>query len=82
MDTDGSDKSRGGPRASDEETTTQSDLSSTPSEPESMSDSEPDSPSDAVSDPKSTPTDADVSNESERSIEEMLLEFDEQDGLI
>ena len=126
MDTDGSDGSRGGPGASDEETTTQSDLSSTPSEPESTSDSEPESapdsepestsdsepasdsestpaaestprsespsssespsdlesPSDAVSDPKSTPTDADASNESERSIEEMLLEFDEQDGLI
>ena len=108
MDTDGSDGPHGSPRSPEDDTTTQSDLPSTPSDSESASGSPSEdndvsnvsrgsskeesthhspenesTPNESESDPVHHPSkNESTPNESETSIEEMLLEFDEQNGLI
>ena len=77
MDTDDSDGSRPDSRTPEDETTTQADLSSNTSETESTSNQATASSTDGHS--SSTNSNPD---DSAQSIEDMLLEFDEQEGLI
>ena len=77
MDTDDSDGSRPDSRTPEDETTTQADLSSSTSETESTSNQATASSTDGHS--SSTNSNPD---DSAQSIEDMLLEFDEQEGLI
>lgn len=77
MDTDDSDDSRPDSRTPEDETTTQADLSSSTSETESTSNQATASSTDGHS--SSTNSNPD---DSAQSIEDMLLEFDEQEGLI
>ena len=77
MGTDDSDDSRVDSRTPENETTTQADLSSNTGESEPASNQETSS----ITDGQSTSTNL-SSDDSTQSIEDMLLEFDEQDGLI
>jgi len=77
MDTDDSDGSRPDSRTPEDETTTQADLSSNTSKTESTSNQATASSTDGHS--SSTNSNPD---DSAQSIEDMLLEFDEQEGLI
>jgi len=76
MGTDDSDNSRVDSRTSEDETTTQADLSSNTSEPEPASNQG--NSSTANEESSTNPS----SDGSAQSIEDMLLEFDEQEGLI
>ena len=77
MGTDDSDGSRVDPRTLEDETTTQADLSSNPTESEPASHQETSSTTDGQSSLTGPNSD-----DSTQSIEDMLLEFDEQEGLI
>ncbi|GGM50359.1 cell division control protein Cdc6 [Haloarcula argentinensis] len=77
MGTDDSDPSRVNSRTTEDETTTQADPSS------NMAESEPDSnEKNSSTSGGQSPSTNFSSDESTQSIEDMLLEFDEQDGLI
>lgn len=76
MGTEDDDYSRGNSKQSGDETITQSDLSSNSAESGSISEQSSSSDSDQQSSSKSS------SDGSTQSIEDMLLEFDEQEGLI
>ncbi|RKD86272.1 orc1/cdc6 family replication initiation protein [Halopiger aswanensis] len=77
MGTDDSDGSQPETRTPEDETTTQTDLSSAPSESDSTSDQD----TAPIPNEQSSSTDP-SSDDSSQSIEDMLLEFDQQDGLI
>jgi len=77
MGTDDSDTSQGDTRKSEDETATQANLSSDSSEPETSVDQEESSNPSGNSSSIGT-----SSSDSAQSIEDMILEFDEQDGLI
>jgi len=76
MAPDDSDSSRPNQRTSEDDTITQTDLSSSPVESETYGDQATSSSS------GSEPTTESESNDTSQSIEDMLLEFDEQEGLI
>jgi len=76
MDPDDSDSSHTNPRTLEDETATQTDLSSNPAESETHGDQPTSSSSGSESATGSDP------NHTSQSIEDMLLEFDEQEGLI
>ena len=77
MGTDDPDSSQTGPGQADEGATTQSDLSTT------HSDADPDDPQDGEVDSFAEERASDLEGPTQsQSIEDMLLEFDEEDGLI
>jgi cell division control protein 6 len=76
MGTEDSDESRTESETSTEDATTQSDLSS------GVTDSDSDSDSDSTADEAAAGETSAGTSPSSQSIEEMLLEFDEQEGLI